>query len=122
MVDGAHNPDGAEKLCAAMDEMFGGKRIITLMGMYSDKEYETCVPMIARKSDLFFAVKPAGVRALPAETIADIAKRYNGEVRVCPDVALALEKACGLWREGDIILCCGSFGLAAEVNRALGNF
>ncbi|MBQ1955999.1 MAG: hypothetical protein II350_09730 [Clostridia bacterium] len=122
MVDGAHNPDGAEKLCCAIDEMLGGKRIITLMGMYSDKDFETCVSLVAPKSDVFFAVEPRGSRALAAETVAEIARGKAGEVIVCPAVSEALGRAFALWREGDIILCCGSFGLAAEINGALENF
>ena len=122
MVDGAHNPDGAEKLCDALDEILGKKRIITLMGMYSDKDYVSCVSRISRVSDVFFAVEPRGARALPAEKIAGIAEGRAGTVCVCPDAKEALFKARELWREGDIILCCGSFGLAAEINRALENF
>ncbi|MBR6771986.1 MAG: bifunctional folylpolyglutamate synthase/dihydrofolate synthase [Clostridia bacterium] len=119
MVDGAHNPDGAEKLCSAMNEMFGKKRIITLMGMYSDKDYVSCVSKVAKISDVFFAVEPAGSRALPAEKIARAAKAETEEVILCSDVYSALRKARELWQEGDIILCCGSFGLAAEIKGAL---
>ena len=122
MVDGAHNADGAEKLCVAIGEIFAGKRIITLMGMYSDKDYLSCVSKIAKISDVFFAVEPRGARALPASAIAEIANGKAGSVVLMPRVDEALAEACKLWREGDIILCCGSFGLAAEVKRAVENF
>ena len=40
VIDGAHNPDGIQMLVKSANRYFAGKRIVLLMGVLSDKEYE----------------------------------------------------------------------------------
>ncbi len=122
LADGAHNPDAAKKLCDAMTELFPNRRIITVMGMFSDKECAPCVEAVAGISDVFIATAPAGPRAQKAEKIMELAMGRAKFTAVCPRVRNALIQAVSFWRPGDVILCCGSFGLGAEVKKTLAKY
>ncbi|MBR4941055.1 MAG: bifunctional folylpolyglutamate synthase/dihydrofolate synthase [Clostridia bacterium] len=122
IVDGAHNPDAAEKLCAAVGELFPGKRIITVMGMYSDKDWQACVEKIAAISDVFIATEPTGQRTQSAEAIANAAIGRAGLTCISRRPAQAMIQALSFWRRGDAVICCGSFALAADVKKTLAKF
>ncbi|MBQ8898956.1 MAG: bifunctional folylpolyglutamate synthase/dihydrofolate synthase [Clostridia bacterium] len=122
LADGAHNPDAAQKLCRAISELFGDRRIITVMGMYSDKDYVPCVEAVAELSDVFLATEPDGSRARSAVDIWSAARGRAKSAYICPSVRSAIVQAVSFWRPGDVIICCGSFGLAGAAKKALAKY
>ena len=46
IVDGAHNEDGAKALAHSIETYFKGKKLIGLMGVFADKDYETILKLI----------------------------------------------------------------------------
>lgn len=118
ILDGAHNTDAVDKLCGTLDALFQGKRIITVMAMFADKEYESCIPKIAQKSKIFIATEPENSRALAAAKVAALAigrAEHVGISRV-PEKAFRLaRKFAG---KDDVILCCGSFSFLGDIKKA----
>ena len=53
VIDAAHNPDAMRVLTKAIDDLFANRRIVTVMGMLSDKDYAYCIPR-SRKAQHFF--------------------------------------------------------------------
>jgi dihydrofolate synthase/folylpolyglutamate synthase len=115
ILDGAHNSDAVDKLCGVLDAVFAGKRIITVMGMLADKEYESCIPKIAGKSDVFIATEPDNPRALEAARTAALAAGRAKHVGVSRIPERAFRLARRLSGRDDVILCCGSFSFLGDI-------
>jgi len=118
IIDGAHNIDGIETLCRALDDLCSGKRIVTVMGMMRDKDYERCIEKVAKKSGVLIATMPDSPRALPAEEMKKIAERYCKDVRKDDDPKSAAALAASLARRGDVIVACGSLYMIGDAKRA----
>jgi dihydrofolate synthase/folylpolyglutamate synthase len=120
VLDGAHNIDAVDKLCKTLDGVFPGRRIITVMGMFSDKEYDKCIPKIAEKSEIFIATEPENSRALSAYETASFARGRAKYIAVSRLPGRALRAARSFAGKDDVILCCGSFSFLGEIKEALG--
>ena len=119
IIDGGHNPNGAEAICAAIEELLPGKRLITVMGMFADKNYTKCVTEIAKHSDIFIATQHELARALPAKDLAEVAKPYCGEVYWNEDIKSAAKVALSMAGIDDVILVCGSLYILHDAKEAL---
>lgn len=117
ITDGAHNPDAMAVLCAAVDTLLAGKRLIAVVAMMADKDYAACVPMLAKRCDIFVAVQVDLPRALPAEKLAETAGIYCGKAYHFTDVGEGVKRALEL-ADGDCaVLACGSLYMIGEAKR-----
>lgn len=120
LLDGAHNPAGADALCAAVDELLKMRRLHIVMGMVRDKEFQPCVQALARRADVFYACAPSGTdRALGAQVLAALAEQDCAEVYDCGDVAAALALALEHAAPRDCVIVCGSLFLIGEAEKIL---
>lgn len=115
IVDGAHNPEAAAALNAALKELFEGKPIFLILGMCSDKDAAFFIRNIMVPVNKCWVVSMATERSTPPAALArhvqDKGWRYS--VATVPQ---ALEEAIRLAREEDGIVCAaGSFYLAGEI-------
>ena len=108
ILDGAHNPRAVRTLARTIDEMYPGRRIISVMGIMKDKDYHSCIPEIAGRSAAMIAVKPAAVRGLPAEICAQTAKPFCTDTRTAADIPEAVDMAFSAAGKDDLILITGS--------------
>lgn len=110
IIDAAHNSQGAEKLCESLQKLFTGKRIIFIMGVLKDKDYESMVKKIAPIAETFIAVTPlCKKRALTADCLAESMKCYCKKVYVSDTIRTGMDKALELAQPEDIICAFGSF-------------
>lgn len=78
VVDGAHNPDAAKKLKASVEHYFPGKKLIYIMGVLADKDYESVLQlMVPLASKIFTIAPPDNPRALSAENLSKSAEKYR---------------------------------------------
>lgn len=116
LVDGAHNPDAAEKLKKSIEQYLAGRRLIYINGMFSDKDYETVAKITAPLADEIFTIAaPDNDRALPPEELARIIGRYNPRVTPCSTIKEAVgaaEQAAGM---DGVILTFGSLAFIGEL-------
>ena len=119
MVDGAHNPAAADMLVQSIEHYFKGKRLIYIMGVFSDKDYQGVIRKTAPLADQIFTIQtPDNVRALPAQKLAEAIKEINPHVEAAESVKAAVEKAYGLAEDKDVILAFGSLsfiGIMTEI-------
>lgn len=109
IVDGAHNRDAAEKLSQTIEKYLNGKRLIYVMGVLADKEYDAVIRRTANyASEIITVMTPDNVRALPAETLAKAVCMYNSHVQAAESIRDAVEKAYELAGKEDVILAFGS--------------
>lgn len=82
LVDGAHNEDAAQKLRMSMERYFPGRRLILILGVFKDKEYEKIASILCPLAQQVYTVDLPNVeRTLPAEKLAECAKNTVGRQR-----------------------------------------
>lgn len=124
LVDGAHNVDAAKRLRESVETYFPGKRLICIMGVFRDKEYEAIVKIMMPLAKQVYTVDlPDTDRTLPAETLkqtwdemlqkAGISVRVQAAGAVETAVKLAMADA----KKEEIILAFGSLSYLGEVIR-----
>jgi dihydrofolate synthase/folylpolyglutamate synthase len=119
LLDGAHNAEGIRALLATLMENLPGRRIVAVMGMLRDKEYEMCIAGIASLCAALIAVKPESPRALTAEETAAVAAKYCRRVSAPGDYASALKDALREAGEDGAVVVCGSLYLAGPMRALL---
>ncbi len=122
-VDGAHNEDAAKKLKRTIEDRLADHRIALVMGMLADKEYEKVVGILAPLASAIYAVAPPdNERALPADKLAECARRYCDSVTVCKSIKEAGELAMGFSRSAEgksAVITCGSLSYLNEFRKSL---
>jgi dihydrofolate synthase/folylpolyglutamate synthase len=120
VLDGGHNADGAKAFYDAVEEEISKKdRVIVIAGMMADKEVETSLMPLMKKTDVFLAVTPQNPRAMKATELSAIAEKYSEEALAVDDVKEAVSKAFSMLDSDSALLCVGSLYLAGEVREYL---
>jgi len=118
IVDGAHNRDAAYKLRECIEHYLKGKRLIYIMGVLADKEYEVVVETtVPYASEIITVMTPDNPRALPAEELAKTVADHNPHVQPADSIEEAIDKAYELAREEDVILAFGSLSHLGDMVR-----
>ena len=121
VIDGAHNEPAAKKLVQSVSAYFSNKRIIYIMGMLKDKEYEKVAEITYPYADQIITVTPPeNKRALPAMDLAAAVSAYHPRVTTAGSVEEAVEMAYLLAGKEDVILCFGSLSFLGRVRDILG--
>lgn len=93
------------------------ERLHIVFGMVGDKDYRRAVELLStlRERAVFYLTQPSSQRALPAETLAEEARRYDLAVRLTtPNLQEAAEAASRDARPCDLIFIGGSCYLVAD--------
>lgn len=114
--DGAHNISGITELKKAIQTYFKGKKIILVMAMLKDKEYQKCIEIISSVADVLIATEPDNPRKATAQEIAEEAQKYIKNTYSEPDVNKAIELAKSRCTKDDVICVCGSLYLLGEID------
>lgn len=72
LVDAAHNPQGVYVLAESLKVLFPEKKIIFVVGVLGDKEYNVMIDTILPLAEAFHVVTPNSIRALEGETLKNI--------------------------------------------------
>ena len=121
VIDGAHNEPAAKKLVQSVSAYFSNKRIIYIMGMLKDKEYEKVAEITYPYADQIITVTPPeNKRALSAMNLAAAVSAYHPRVTTAGSVEEAVEMAYLLAGKEDVILCFGSLSFLGRVRDILG--
>jgi len=109
VVDGAHNEDAAKKLAESIEFYFTNKRIIFIMGILKDKEYEKIIDCTARYADQILTVAPPGnPRAMGSYELAREVAKAHPRVTAVDSLEEAVELSHLLAGREDVILAFGS--------------
>ncbi len=119
LLDGAHNLDKLTALAETIRTHLDGRKIVAVMGMLSDKQFEPSIAMIAGLCQSFIACAPHSDRALDSQTTASIARHQCAEVIVEDDVGRAVALAIRSAGEDGAVVVCGSFYLAGPARASL---
>ncbi len=109
LADGAHNEDGAKKLAESIRFYFTNKRIIYIMGVLKDKEYEKIISETSAFADQIITVTPPeNKRAMNGLELAKAVKEYHPNVTAADSIEEAVELSCLLAGKNDVIIAFGS--------------
>ncbi len=115
-VDGAHNEDAAIKLVEAIKFYFTNKKIIYIMGILRDKEYEKIVKITCPyASHIITVTPPNNPRALHAYELAKIVQGYHESVTVADGLQESVEMSYLLADEKTIVIAFGSLSYLGEL-------
>lgn len=116
IVDGAHNEDAAKKLADSVQFYFTNKKIIYIMGILKDKEYEKIIQVMAPFADSIITVKtPDNPRAMDAFELASVAMQYHPKVTAAGSIEEAIEMSYLLSDKDSVILAFGSLSYLGRV-------
>lgn len=90
ILDGAHNPDGAEALMRSLKLVCKDRPIIYVTGIFKDKDYEQIAKISAKRADIIYVIEnEESTRSLSKETLAETFRKYNKNVFTCADISTA---------------------------------
>jgi dihydrofolate synthase/folylpolyglutamate synthase len=121
LLDGAHNPAGAEALAAALREFFTWERLHLVISISADKDVAGIVRALAPLADVAHAARNKSERTGEALPIAEAFGAEGKKVEVHDSVAEAVEAAQADAAPEDLIVVTGSLYTVADARRALGS-
>ena len=124
VIDGGHNAQGATALVESLADVLAdgdpgslAHRVTFVMGAMADKDYEAMLDAIAPMAKRLVAYAPDNPRALPAEELAEAARRHlpaSAVVETAEGPEDAIARTCGAADAGDMVVAFGSlYGVAA---------
>ena len=95
LLDGAHNPAGAQTLASAWQGKFAGKNGALILGMMRDKDCAAICNILAPLASKVFLASIGSERSADPNLLADHCRRANpsAQITVCRDLAEAFAKA-----------------------------
>jgi dihydrofolate synthase/folylpolyglutamate synthase len=131
VLDGAHNVESAARLREAIQEEYGPRRTVFVIGIAADKDVAGIVAELTRRepsggdspdgpAPTVVATRAQHPRAADPGAIADLARGLGSPTKVGPTVAEALQMARSAAGTDDLIVVTGSLYTVAEAREALG--
>lgn len=121
LLDGAHNPEGAEVLAQALKSMFASSPIRLLIGMLNTKEHTDYLNHVLPIVETLIITEPDFRSAMPTYELEELARTIIQEkglkvhVEVELDWKLALDKLRTETSEGDLPVVSGTLYLISDV-------
>ena len=115
ILDGGHNPQCFEAVAESLQLYFPKKKVIFVMGVFRDKEYEEMLKIVMPYAQKFYTVTPNNDRALSAECLANYISDYHIPVRACGEPLIGVKCALEEAKEDDIICILGTFSIACSI-------
>ncbi|MFN2626331.1 MAG: folylpolyglutamate synthase/dihydrofolate synthase family protein [Mycobacteriales bacterium] len=126
VLDGAHNPAGMAALVAALAESFHFDRLVAVIAVLADKDAAAMLGLLASAVDAVVVTTNVSPRALPADTLAAVARDVLGDdrVEVAANLPDAIDAAVALVEDehgggGGGVLVTGSLYTVGEARTLL---
>ena len=121
VLDGAHNPAGAEALSEALREAFTWERLHLVITISDGKDVAGILRHLAPLADQVYAARNASERSGDAQRIVESVAADDVPATAFDDVASALAAALAAAADTDLILVTGSLYTVADARLALGS-
>lgn len=120
LLDGAHNPPGAEALAAALAESFTvlGSRYLVVGFLRPRDPAEMLRLLTVDGVDLVVACEPDSPRAVPAPDVVSAAEGLGLAAEAVADPVEAVARALALAQEEDLVVVAGSLYVVGAVRAA----
>lgn len=115
ILDGAHNPDGAECLRNALRRAYPNRRLHLVLGIMADKNLRGILNRLLPGAETVIFTQPRYARAADPETLRRLARPYLQRQYVIAEPAVAIQQAKSFAAPGDVVCIAGSLYFAGEV-------
>ncbi len=121
LLDGAHNPEGAEALAEALRGMYTYKQLHLMMGMMPTKSHSEYLRHILPLVDSIIITEPDFFKKMDADKLADLARQVAAElgktltVDVERDYKKALQMLTDRTNPDDLAVVSGTLYLISDV-------
>lgn len=122
IIDGGHNPQGADVLAESLSDVLPGRKAVFVMGVLADKDYVAMLQAVVDYASAFYTYAPSNPRALSALDLARCVEEMAGSdmpVTVCESPEQAMLKARAAAGEEGVVLAFGSLYSIADLKKAL---
>jgi len=119
IIDGAHNADGINMLVKSIKKYFSDKRIVLLMGVLGDKDYEKMAAQIVPLAETTVITQPDSSRALSVEGFKKTVEKYCDNVYGFENIEEAYSFALDLTGKDDVLICAGSLYLIGRLRQII---
>ncbi len=124
IIDGAHNEEAAYRLKESLQHDFPGKKLILILGVFKDKDYETISRTLGPLASQVYTVDlPNKERSLSAKALAESVEKYSSQVKAEPSIGEAVADAmeAAKSKESSVIVACGSLSYLGIVKEIVEN-
>lgn len=122
LADGAHNADAAEKLADSIQFYFTDKRIIYIIGVLRDKEYDKIIEATCQEAEHIITITPPdNPRAMQAYELAQEVRKYHSGVTAADSLQEAVELAYLLAGKDSVIIAFGSLSYLGALTELVQN-
>jgi dihydrofolate synthase/folylpolyglutamate synthase len=120
VLDGAHNPAGAEALVRALDAVYPGRRVHLVFGVLADKDHRPMMRLLFPRCAAVYLTPVGSPRTLEPARYLDDARDLcpRTEAFASPADALAAARKAALADE--LVVCAGSLFLIGQLKAVLG--
>lgn len=119
LLDGAHNPSGAQALAEALQSETRQGRLILLIGLMEDKEIDGVIVPLAALAHRIVSVAPQQERALSAQKLAEHCRALGYAAESGGTVAATLMQQLAASAPHDLLVVAGSLFVVGEARAAL---
>jgi dihydrofolate synthase / folylpolyglutamate synthase len=122
IIDGAHNPHGAQSLKKSILHLLKEYKITYVTGMLKDKDAKGVLEQLVPLMDKVIVTKPNNPRAMEVDEIGKMVREIispKKELYSCNTIEAAVEKAFKITPMGEAIIFAGSFYLIGKVRKLL---
>ncbi|MBP2649590.1 MAG: fgs [Firmicutes bacterium] len=109
VIDGAHNPAGAQALRLTLDEIFPDKIITFVLGILADKDVANICRALVRQGDKVITVEPMSDRAADPKRVAE--QITVCQVEIGDSIEAGIERAVAKAGEDGLVCVAGSLYL-----------
>ncbi len=119
IIDGAHNPDGANVLRNAVKDFCPRKRILLVTGMLADKDTARILETFRDITSDFIATEPVNPRRMKKEDLKAAIEKLGARCEADADAEEAVCEALRRKEDYDVILFAGSLYLIGQIRGVL---
>jgi len=116
ILDGAHNPNGVAQFIKNLKKLVLDKRIIAVLGIFSDKDYYRILKNIVPFVDQLILTMANNPRATPTHILAREAGRYISHEKITEKTTVdaAIQESFRIAKKDDVICITGSLYTVGE--------
>ncbi|MGE0682454.1 MAG: folylpolyglutamate synthase/dihydrofolate synthase family protein [Candidatus Binatia bacterium] len=114
ILDGAHNPQAMETLCAALPEILHGRRAKVLFGVMRDKDWRAMIPFLAEIASEIVVTRVQQPRAEDPEVLREALSLLR-PTQTRMDARAACQQLMAETKTDEAVVVCGSLFLVGEV-------
>ena len=120
-LDGGHNHQCAETVAKTLQELYGEKKVLLLIGVLKDKDVKGIIEPVAPLVKYAVTITPPSPRAMDAEELREIIVGEFGIPTVsCETIISGVEKILSMTNNDDVVCAYGSLYSVGDIRNYFG--